>query len=140
MTPQKISKAASYDIVLADDHRLFRQGLKRFLNHRPGLKVVGEASDGQELLELLKKRRPRMVILDISMPHMNGIEATYEIVKSHPEISVFFLTIHKNPEYVRQAISAGARGYLLKDEIDTEMFRAIEAIKNGDVYFPESHP
>lgn len=135
MDKERISIISPYHVVLADDHFLFRQDLKRILKKNEDLKVIGEANDGLELMKLLKKCCPHMVILDISMPNMNGIEAAREIAKKYPEVCVLILTMHKNSEYLQRAISAGARGYLLKEDIDTEIFSAIDTIRKGGVHF-----
>ena len=123
-----------YRIVLADDHVMFRQGIKNILERAEDLKVAGEAGDGLELLELLKKTTQDMVILDISMPKLRGLEATREIKVISPDVKVLILTMHKNKEYVYYAISAGAEGYLLKEDADTELFTAIEKIRQGGHY------
>ena len=123
-----------YRIVLADDHVMFRQGIKNILERVEDLKVVGEAGDGLELLELLKKTTQDMVILDISMPKLRGLEATREIKVISPRVKVLILTMHKNKEYVYYAISAGAEGYLLKEDAETELFTAIEKIRQGGHY------
>ena len=124
----------SYRIVLADDHVIFREGMKRLIQEEPGLEVVGEANDGSELLERLNDLDPDLVILDISMPDTGGIEAAREIKKHHPHLKVLILTMHKKKEYLYHAISAGAQGYLVKEDSDIELFSAIETIRKGDVY------
>ncbi len=124
----------AYRIILADDHVIFRQGMKRLIEEVPGLCVVGEASDGLELLSLLEDVVTDMVLLDIAMPDMRGIEATREIVKRFPQIKILMLTMHKNKEYLYHAISAGASGYLLKEDSDLELVTAIETIQKGDIY------
>ena len=123
-----------YRIVLADDHVMFRQGIKNILEGADGLEVVGEASDGLELLEILKKATTDMVILDISMPNLRGLEATKEIKTISSGVKVLILTMHRDKEYVYYAISAGAEGYLLKEDADTELFNAIEKIRQGGHY------
>ena len=124
----------SYEIVLVDDHPLVRQGIKTIIAEKSELAVVGELQDGLELLECLKNRLPQMVILDISLPHLGGIEATRLIKSSHPEIKVLILTLHDRREYVDQARLAGAEGYLLKDEVIKELLPAIEALRQGGTY------
>ena len=126
----------SYRIVLADDHLMLRQSLRRMLEERPDLKVVGEANDGIELLNLLQLNRfsPHLVILDITMPNLGGIEATRKIKTTYPSVKVLVLTVHKDNEYLKQAISAGAEGYLLKEDMGTELFSAIQTIQQGGVY------
>lgn len=123
-----------YHIVLADDHVLVRQGLKRILEGMAGLEVVGEASDGLDLLDLLSRVTPDMVILDIFMPNLRGIEAIHEIKKIHPDVRVLILTMHKDKEYLYLALSAGAKGYLLKEDADKELFSAIEKVQQGKTY------
>ena len=123
-----------YRIVLADDHAMFRHGIKNILEEAEGLEVVGEAGDGLKLLELLKKETPDMVVLDISMPNLRGLEATREIKMISPDLKVLILTMHNDREYVSYAISAGAEGYLLKEEDDTELFAAVEKIRQGGHY------
>lgn len=123
-----------YRIVLADDHIMLRQGIKRIIREVADIEVVGEANDGLELLNLLKKLTPHMVILDISMPNLRGIEVAREIKMICPDVKVLILTMHKDKEYLYHAISAGAEGYLLKEDADTELFSAIETIRQGRVY------
>ncbi len=123
-----------YRILVADDHVLFRQGLKKILAERADLEVIGEASDGLELLNLLNGLAPHLIILDISMPNLRGIEAIHEIRTVHTDVKVLILTMHKDKEYLRQAITAGAEGYLLKEDAGTELFSAIEKIRKGKVY------
>jgi DNA-binding NarL/FixJ family response regulator len=121
-------------IVLADEHILFRRGMKRIINEMPGTQVIGEASDGQEAIQLVKTLRPELAILDISMPKMNGIEACREIRRLDPNLKILVLTMHKDREYLYQAMSAGAQGYLLKEDSDEELFAAIRAIRTGAIY------
>lgn len=123
-----------YRIILADDHVMFRQGIRNILEKNKEFEVIGEASDGLELLELLKEVMPDMVILDISMPNLRGLEATREIKMILPEIKVLILSMHKDTEYVHSAISAGAEGYLLKEDADTELFASIKKIQQEGRY------
>ena len=123
-----------YSIILADDHVLVRQGLRRILEGMPELEVVGEANDGLELLALLDSLVPDIVILDIFMPNLRGIEAIYEIKKIRPEVKILILTMHKDKEYLYLALSAGAKGYLLKEDADKELFSAIEKVRQGKTY------
>jgi len=120
-----------FRIVLADDHTLVRQGIKKILEGKDDLQVVGEAGDGIELLFLLDKLRPEMVILDISMPNFQGIETARQIKMKYPGMKILIMTMHKEREYVYKAISAGAEGYLLKEDAEKELFSAIEALRNG---------
>lgn len=123
-----------YRIILADDHVMFRKGIMSILEKNKDFVVVGEAGDGLELLELLKNVTADMVILDISMPHLRGIEATEEIKMISADVKVLILSMHKDKEYVRYAISAGAEGYLIKEDADTELFTAIEKIRQEGRY------
>ena len=123
-----------YRIMLADDHVLFRQGVKTILQSAVDLAVVGEAGDGIQLLELLKKVIADLVILDISMPNLRGVEACREIKSVSPTAKILILTMHREKEYVYHTFSAGAHGYLLKEDADTELFAAIENMKKGKPY------
>jgi DNA-binding NarL/FixJ family response regulator len=123
-----------YRITLADDHVLLRQGLKRIIEESAELQVVGEAGDGLELVSLLNKTVPDMTVVDISMPIMRGIEAILEIKSRYPAVKVLVLTMHRDKSYLYQALSSGADGYLLKEDSDTELFAAIEKIRQGGLY------
>jgi len=120
---------SSYQIVLADDHAMLRQGLKKLIEAKADMKVIGEAADGVELLSFLSALTTHMVILDISMPNLRGIEAVREIKKKYPLVKVLVLTMHR--EYLHKAMAAGADGYLLKEDTDRELFSAIENIRQG---------
>jgi DNA-binding NarL/FixJ family response regulator len=113
---------------------MFRQGIKRLLGDLKGVEVIGEAGDGIELLSLLREVRPQMVILDISMPRLRGLEAAKEIKTSFPQVKVLILSMHRNTEYFYNAISSGAEGYLLKEDADRELYTAIEKIRRGERY------
>ena len=124
----------SYRIIIADDHGLMRQGIKAMICQDKELAVIGEAADGIELMELIQKEEPEMVILDISMPRMNGIEAVTEINERYPAIRILILTMHTNAQYFYHVISAGAHGYLLKDDSDTELLPAIQTVRQDKTY------
>ena len=123
-----------YQIILADDHTLFREGLRRILEEVPETEVVGEAKDGLELLKLLQASVPHLVVLDISMPNLRGLEAIRQIKAKDPRIKVLMLTMHKDKAYLYQALSEGADGYLLKEDADAELYSAIEKIRLGKIY------
>ncbi len=125
---------SSYRVVLADDHALFRGGVRRILEEIKGVEVIGEAGDGLALLELLKTTTPDLVVLDISMPNLRGLEAIREIKKLQPRTHVLMLTMHKEGDYLSQALTAGASGYLLKQEADPELVNAVQTIRLGKTY------
>jgi len=123
-----------YRILLADDHNLVREGIRRVIENTPGLEVVGEAEDGLSLLSMLEKTGPQMVILDVNMPGMRGIEAAREIHTRHPQIQILFLSMHRRRELLCMAFAAGARGYLLKEDSSRELIEAIQEIQKGRTY------
>jgi DNA-binding NarL/FixJ family response regulator len=125
---------ASYSIVLADDHAMFREGIRKIIERIEDTVIVGEANDGLELLELLKKSRPNLVILDISMPNLRGLEAIREITKQYPQVQILVLTMHRKKEFIRQALTDGADGFLLKEDPSDELIRAVQALKKGEKY------
>src|SRR4030066_1851258 len=108
--------ASPFKIVLADDHVMFRRGVRSLIQGMDDVEVVGEAGDGLELLRLMKDIQPHLVILDISMPNLRGLEATREIKILHPGVKVLILSMHKEREYLYHALTAGAEGYLLKED------------------------
>jgi DNA-binding NarL/FixJ family response regulator len=123
-----------YTLVLADDHAMFRKGIKRILTGVDDLEVIGEAGDGLELLTLLKEISPHLVILDIAMPNLRGLEATREIKRTYPQMKILLLTMHRKKEFIEQAVKAGADGYLLKEDADTELLQAIKFIRQGEKF------
>jgi DNA-binding NarL/FixJ family response regulator len=123
-----------YGIVLADDHVMLRNGIKKIIEESDDMEVVAETGDGIELLNLLKNINPHMIILDISMPNLRGTEAAHEIKMLYPEIKIVFLTMHKKKEYLYHALSAGADGYLLKEDTGQELLTAISKIRQGGIY------
>jgi DNA-binding NarL/FixJ family response regulator len=125
---------STYNIVLADDHVLVRQGIRRIIEENPQMKVVGEAGDGLELLEILKETSPHLVILDISMPRLRGLEAAERIKRRCPHIKVLILSMHRSKEYLRQALASGVDGYMLKEDADLSLYSAIEAIRAGKAF------
>jgi DNA-binding NarL/FixJ family response regulator len=127
-----------YRIILADDHIMLRQGIKKIIEESEDIVVIAEASDGLELLAVLKKMTPEMIILDISMPNLRGIEVSREIKSFNPEIKVLILTMHKKIDYLYHSLSAGADGFLLKEDTDEELFTAIETIRRGRIYVSPS--
>ncbi len=125
---------SSYSLVLADDHVMFRKGVKKIVTGVDDFEVIGEANDGLELLGLLKETSPHLIILDISMPNLRGLEATREIKQTYPHIKILLLTMHKKKEFIQQAMTAGADGYLLKEDADTELLKAVRTIREGNKF------
>ncbi|MGI9133527.1 MAG: response regulator [Rhodoferax sp.] len=121
-------------VLLADDHTLVRAGLRKLIESIDGLEVVGEANDGLELMDLAATLQPRLILMDIAMPGLNGLEATGRITKAWPDIRVLILSMHQNAEYVRQALRHGAVAYLLKDSAPLELELAIKAVLGGETY------
>ena len=121
-------------VLLADDHTIVRQGLKAILAAQPDFEVVGEAGNGREAAELAEKLKPDIVLMDVQMPELNGIEATRRMVAANSRIRVLVLSMHKEALYVREVLKAGARGYILKDAIDTELLSAMRSVARGDGY------
>jgi DNA-binding NarL/FixJ family response regulator len=125
-------------IMLADDHQLVRAGFRALLKQVPAFEVVAEAKDGREALDLFKKHRPDVVLIDIAMPKLNGLEAIARITKDSPKARVIVLSMHTNQEYVMQAIQAGARGYLIKGDAVSDLKSAIKEVIDGELYFSPS--
>jgi DNA-binding NarL/FixJ family response regulator len=121
-------------IVIADDHKLFRLGLSQLLNQQKLLTVVGEAATGFEAATLARELKPDIVFMDISMPELNGIEATRRIVDENPEVQVVILSMHADRRYIQEALRAGAKGYLVKDSAPEELLRAVAKVMRGQFY------
>ena len=121
-------------IVLADDHRLVREGLRRLIEERSDFRVVGEATTGQEAVELASRKKPDLVLMDISMPGLSGIEATRRICKGTNDTRVLILSMHANRSYVEEVLRAGASGYVLKDAASSDLIQAIDAVRGGDSF------
>lgn len=121
-------------IVLADDHALIRQGIKKTLEDAESFTVIGEVADGVELLEFLKGDVPDIVVLDISMPNLNGIQAMSAVKELYPQVRILILTMHKSEQHLCSSIYAGANGYLLKEDSDTDLIPAIESVLRGELY------
>lgn len=121
-------------IVLVDDHALVRQGFRRILEDDPELEVAGEAGNGLDAVALVKKTDPDVVVMDMAMPEMNGLHATMEMVKQRPDIKVLILSMYADEQYVRNALDAGAKGYILKNAIENDLVRAVKAVAAGEQY------
>lgn len=122
-------------VVLADDHVLVRDGIKALLEDQTGITVIDEASNGKEALEVVIKNKPHILIVDIRMPEMNGIEVVAEMNKHHKDVKTLVLSMHDSEEYVVQSIQAGADGYLLKGASKKEFLKAVNKVANGGKYF-----
>lgn len=122
-------------ILLADDHALLRLGLRKILEERPEWQVIAEAGDGRTAVRQTLELSPDVVVLDIGMPLLNGIEVTRQIIRRLPSIGVLILSMHADEAYITQALRAGARGYLLKDSAGTELIRAVSAVAAGKSFF-----
>jgi DNA-binding NarL/FixJ family response regulator len=119
-------------ILLADDHAVVRQGFRMILSAQPDLEVVGEASNGREAVEQCEKLQPDVAVMDVSMPELNGIEATRRIVEVSARTRILALSMHRDSVYVREILRAGARGYLLKDSMDADLLSAVRSVARGE--------
>ena len=124
--PNKIS------VLLVDDHSLVRRGFRRILEDEPDIEVTGEAADGEEAVRLAKELQPNVIVMDCAMPNMNGLQATRKILQQKPETLVLMLSMHPEETLVRQALDAGARGYVLKNAVDLELGAAIRKVVAGE--------
>ncbi|MCA1031431.1 response regulator transcription factor [Bacillus timonensis] len=124
-------------IVIIDDHQLFREGVKRILDFEASFTVVAEGDDGEEALHLVEKHNPDVVIMDINMPHMNGVEATKQLIEARPNTKVIILSIHDDENYVTHALKTGASGYLLKEMDADSLVEAVKVVADGGSYL---HP
>ena len=122
-------------VLLADDHTVMRNGLRLLLERQPNLAVVGEASDGRETVRLAETVAPDVIVMDIAMPNLNGIEAARQITATRPETAIVILSMHSDESYVIRALKAGARAYLLKDSAEGDLISAIHAITDGKSFF-----
>ena len=121
----------SIRILLADDHTVLRDGLRAMLERQPDMAVIGEAADGRECVRLAAEQSPDVVIMDIAMPNMNGIEATRRILAASPHVAVVILSMHQDESYILRSLKAGAKGYLLKDALRVDVLEAIRAVAQG---------
>jgi two-component system response regulator NreC len=122
-------------ILLADDHGIVRKGLRYLLERQPDMEVVGEAKDGREAVKLSEELDPAIVIMDIAMPLLNGIDATVQIIKRNPKTGVIVLSMHSDESYLVRVLTAGAKGYLLKDAAEADLIRAVQAVTQGRPFF-----
>lgn len=125
-------------ILIADDHGIVRRGLRLQLEQHESFQVVGEATDGREAVRLADELQPDVVIMDIAMPNLNGIDATTQLVKRNPRIGVIILSMHSDESYLTRTLAAGAKGYLLKDTADVDLQRAVQVVARGKPFFSPS--
>ncbi|HYG98064.1 MAG TPA: response regulator transcription factor [Terriglobales bacterium] len=125
-------------ILIADDHGIVRRGLRLQLEQQEGFQVVGEATDGREAVRMADELRPDVVIMDIAMPNLNGIDATTQLVKRNPQLGVIILSMHSDESYLMRTLAAGAKGYLLKDTADVDLLRAVQVVAQGKPFFSPS--
>lgn len=133
-----IGSSTKIRVLLADDHTILRAGLKMMLNAQPDIEVVGEASDGRQAVSEAHRLLPDVILMDITMPDCNGIEATKQVKRTLPDIRVLVLTMHENEEYLFQMLRAGASGYMLKEAADTDLISAIRVVSSGRFYLSPS--
>jgi DNA-binding NarL/FixJ family response regulator len=124
-----------FRILVADDHEVVRRGLCALLRNQPEWEVCGEAGDGREAVEKVLTLKPEVVIVDIGMPNLNGLEATRQILKANPQVKVLVLTLHDSDQVVQEVLNAGARGFLLKTDAARDLVAAVEAVRRGKTYF-----
>jgi two-component system response regulator NreC len=129
------SRVGQIRILLADDHTIIRSGLRLLLEQQPDFKVVAEAADGREAVELVSIHHPEIAVLDIGMPQLNGIEATQQIVSREPRTHVVILSMHSDEGYVLRALKVGARGYILKNSAEADLIRAVRTVSEGKSFF-----
>jgi len=122
-------------IVIADDHEVVRKGLRAILEAHPGWEVCGEAADGRSAVERAEELRPDVIVVDIGMPHLNGLEATRQILKNQPDTKVLILSVYESEQLVEEVLDAGARGYVLKSDASRDLVRAIEELQRNHTFF-----
>lgn len=122
-------------VLIADDHEVVRKGLRTLLEEQPGWQVAGEACDGREAVEKARTLKPDVTVLDISMPTLNGLEATRQMIKNNPQSRVLVLTMHESDPLIREVLGAGARGYLLKSDAGRDLVNAVDAIRRNKTFF-----
>ncbi|HKW76957.1 MAG TPA: response regulator transcription factor [Terriglobales bacterium] len=123
------------NILIADDHGIVRKGLRLQLEQNPAFHVIGEAADGREAVRMTEELKPDVVVMDIAMPNLNGIQATAQITRRNPHVGVIILSMHSDESYLTRTLAAGAKGYLLKDSADVDLDRAVNVVAQGKSFF-----
>jgi len=134
-TPAHETQAKAIRVLLVDDHTILRQGLRRLFESESGFEVIGEARDGREAVEQANEKEPDVVIMDLAMPALNGLDATRRILKTHPNVRILVLSMYLDEDYVAQALEAGVAGYIMKDAPANEFVNAVRAVARGEGYF-----
>lgn len=119
-------------VLLADDHTILREGIRSLLENEPDIEVIAEAEDGHQAVKIATQQKPDVILMDIAMPRLNGLEATSQIKKINPDAKILILTMHDSEEYIRKALASGAMGYILKDAASRELLNAIRAVYRGE--------
>ena len=134
---EKISDEGRIRVLIADDHAIVREGLRYILEANADIQVVGEAADGRQAVAEAKKVKPRIVVMDIAMPELNGIEATRQLLEELPSVKIIVLSMHYSTEHIFQALQAGAKGFLIKESAGKELIRAVRAVYAGQRYLSQ---
>jgi DNA-binding NarL/FixJ family response regulator len=128
----------SIRLLITDDHAVVRKGIRTLLEDETDIEIVGEATDGEQAIELIAAVHPDVLLLDITMPRMSGIDVTKAVTRQYPKVRILIFSMHHNPDYILKAVQNGAAGYLLKDTSEEEILRAVRSVAAGELYYPPS--
>ncbi|MDB5243024.1 MAG: LuxR family transcriptional regulator [Spirosoma sp.] len=128
----------SIRLLITDDHAVVRKGIRTLLEDETDIEIVGEATDGEQAIELIAALHPDVLLLDITMPRMSGIDVTKAVTRQYPKVRILIFSMHHNPDYILKAVQNGAAGYLLKDTSEEEILRAVRSVAAGELYYPPS--